>query len=228
MIIGALQKLSLLDYEGKVSAIIFTQGCNFRCHYCYNPNLVPLQETDFSLSTFFEFLEKRKGMLEGVVITGGEPTIHNDLPEFIKKIKSFGYCVKLDTNGTRPEMLKQLIEKKLIDYVAMDIKAPLDRYKDVIGLTPEAGKIKESVSLIISSGIDHEFRTTVMPGLTKDDFIEISKTIKGAKRYYLQQFIPTKTLNKDFESRLPYPESTLNEFKTAVEERVKFCKIRNI
>ena len=204
MIIGGLEKLSLLDYPGQIAAIVFTQGCNFRCHFCYNPMLVlPLSRTnidqkDSSLinkDDLFAFLEDRRGKLDAVVITGGEPTIHADLPEFIEAIKKMGFLVKLDTNGTNPEMLEKLLDKKLLDYIAMDVKAPFDKYENVVGVKIDLNKIKKSVKIIMESGLPYEFRTTVAPALlAPEDIVHLAEELKGAAKWYLQKFEANKDL----------------------------------
>jgi pyruvate formate lyase activating enzyme len=204
MIIGGLEKLSLLDYPGQIAAIVFTQGCNFRCHFCYNPMLVlPLSRTnidqkDSSLinkDDLFAFLEDRRGKLDAVVITGGEPTIHQDLPEFIEAIKKLGFLVKLDTNGTNPEMLEKLLDKKLLDYIAMDVKAPFDKYENVVGVKIDLNKIKKSVKIIMESGLPYEFRTTVAPALLEpEDVVNLATELKGATKWYLQKFEANKDL----------------------------------
>jgi pyruvate formate lyase activating enzyme len=198
MLIGGVEKLSLLDYPDHLSAIIFTQGCNFRCHFCYNPMLVlpnaggadhKLRDRLVNEDDLLTFLRKRVGKLEAMVITGGEPTMQHDLPEFIAKIKALGYLVKLDTNGTNPAMLKLLVEKKLIDYLAMDVKAPWDKYEAVVGVKFDLSKIKKSVKLIMNSGLPYEFRTTVLPVLlTAKNILAMANELKGVKAWYLQKF----------------------------------------
>jgi pyruvate formate lyase activating enzyme len=204
MLIGGVEKLSLLDYPDRLSAIIFTQGCNFRCHFCYNPMLVlpnaggadnKLKDRLVNEDDLLAFLRERFGKLEAVVITGGEPTIHADLPEFIAKIKSLGYLVKLDTNGTNPAMLQQLLDKKLLDYLAMDVKAPWDKYERVVGVKPDLSKIKKSVKIIMNSGLPYEFRTTVAPDLlSPEDIAALAGELKGAKQWFLQKFESHKDL----------------------------------
>ncbi|MDP8264777.1 MAG: anaerobic ribonucleoside-triphosphate reductase activating protein [Candidatus Aceula lacicola] len=189
--IGGFQKFSLIDFPGKMAAVVFTQGCDFRCPFCHNPDLVlpekfsePILEQEI-----LEFLEKRQDQLQGVVVTGGEPTIQGDLKAFLKKVKDLGFFVKLDTNGNNPEVLDDLIKEKLIDYVAMDVKAPLEKYSDVTGVQIDQSKIKESIDLILNSGIDYQFRTTVVkPFLSDQDLSNIASFLQGAKRYILQPF----------------------------------------
>jgi pyruvate formate lyase activating enzyme len=195
MNIGGLQKVTLVDYPGEIACAVFLSGCNFRCPWCHNPELVWPEKIKkhpkISEKTFFSFLKQRKGLLDGVCITGGEPTIYKNLPGFIKKIKKLGFLVKLDTNGSNPEMLKKLINNRLIDYVAMDVKAPLknQNYNKAIGAKVDLTKIKKSIELIKNSGLDYEFRTTVLPKIHKDeDIINIAKYLKGTKIYYLQPY----------------------------------------
>ena len=198
MRIGGFQKLSLLDYPGKLSAIIFTLGCNFRCPFCYVPHLV-LPEMmkkikEIPVGYILAYLKKRKRFLDAVVVSGGEATMHSDLPDLLKQIKSMGYLVALETNGSNNRMLRQLISDGLVDYVEMDLKAPLEfnKYNRAVGgvLTKEAFKnIRESVEMLLASSIDYEFRTTLVKELhTKEDILEICRSIEGAKRYYLQNF----------------------------------------
>lgn len=241
MIIGGLEKLTLLDYPDHLAAIIFTQGCNFRCHFCYNPMLVLPQtgkdveiekEKGFSpLSTedLFLFLRERYGRLEGVVITGGEPTIHPDLPEFIKQIKEIGYLVKLDSNGTNPEMLDELIKAKLVDYIAMDLKAPLLKYEKTVNVKLDWENIKKSVKIIIESGLPYEFRTTVVPGLLeKNDFEEMGQMIKGAKKWYLQTFkSDTDLVNQEYYQKKAYTKKEMAEFVEIGRKYVDLCELRS-
>ena len=206
MILGGFQKLTLLDYPGKIAATVFTVGCSFRCPFCHNPELVDLRlaHNEESEKDFFAFLAKRKGKLEGICITGGEPTIQPDIIDFIKKIKKMGFLVKLDSNGTRPDILKKIFDQKLVDYVAMDIKSSLANYDEVTGSKVPAStrgddrsstrgwdkdRIRISVNLIMNSRVPYEFRTTVVPGLhCEEDFDEIAKWINGAQNYYLQEY----------------------------------------
>ncbi len=224
MEIGGLQKLSLIDYPGRLSCIIFTIGCNFRCSYCYNPSLVEGTCGRIPQKEIFSFLRKRKGLLDGVIITGGEPTIHNDLPDFIQRIKKMGFLVGLETNGTNPRMIKKLISERLIDYIAMDVKAPLKKYEEIVNVEVDLDKIKESIDVIMNSGIEYEFRTTCYPLLTKDDFIKIFKLIKGAKKYGIQQFLDKNTL-MDTDLK-PYPDKFLYELKKISEEYVEGVEVR--
>ena len=197
MIIKGLQKLTLLDYPEKTACTVFTGGCNFRCPFCHNASLVTnLNSDEISESDFFELLIKRKNVLQGVCITGGEPTLMPDLPEFIKRIKDLGYLVKLDSNGYRPGIIKSLVESNLIDYIAMDIKNSEEKYPLTTGITDmDMDKIKESIDFIMNCGIDYEFRTTIVRELhTPQDIEDIGLLIKDAKKYFLQGFIDSGDL----------------------------------
>jgi pyruvate formate lyase activating enzyme len=227
MILGGLQKTSLIDYPDKVSAIVFTSGCNFNCHYCYNPELRNYSH-GIDEDYFFSFLNKRKNQLDAIVVTGGEPTVHADLPEFIAKIKKLGFLVKLDTQGTNPKMVKELIDFKLIDYVAMDIKGPLNKYREIANCFVNEKAIKETIKILKTSDISYEFRTTIVSGqLVLDDFEKIGKLIKGASKYYLQAFVPKDNLNdKEFSKRKAPSKKELEEMKNIVLKYVKEVFIR--
>jgi pyruvate formate lyase activating enzyme len=235
MQIGGLQKLTLIDYPGKIAATVFCLGCSFRCPWCYNPELVLPEkikkQPQISEKEFFFFLKERKNFLEGVCIGGGEPTVYEDLPEFIKKIKDLGYLIKLDTNGSNPEMLKDLIYSELVDYVAMDIKAPKEKYNDLIGNVKNSQEIIEniqfSIDILNQNKVDYEFRTTLIPVLlNKEDILEIARWIQPAKKYFLQNFQPTKTIDPDFEKIQPYPQDYLLEIKQAIEPFFQICQVR--
>ena len=203
MKIGAFQRFSLNEYPGKISAIIFTQGCNFRCPYCHNPELVKkeLFQKLIPENEIFSFLKKRQNKLDAVSITGGEPTLHPDLQKLISKIKSMGFLVKLDTNGTNPQMLNNLIHHNLIDYIAMDIKAPLEKYDKVTKVKADTEAISKSINLIKNSQIEYEFRSTITEKLlSNEEVINIGKLLGKAKRYYLQNFVFSKALDKQFKS----------------------------
>ncbi|MEM2918194.1 MAG: anaerobic ribonucleoside-triphosphate reductase activating protein [Candidatus Altiarchaeota archaeon] len=230
MKIGALQKFSLIEYPEKISAIVFTQGCNFRCGYCHNPELVDekLFMDVIPEEEILSFLENRKGKLDAVVITGGEPLIQEDIESFIKKIKDIGYLVKLDTNGSFPEKLKNLTNKKFVDYIAMDIKAPLEKYELITKVKINKEKILHSIEIIMNSDINYEFRTTIVKSqLSREDILKIGKLIKGAKLYALQKFIVSKHLDKRFFNESTYKDSILNELKDELEAKyVKKCIVR--
>lgn len=190
MRITGLVKTTLLDYPGKVACTVFTYGCNFRCEFCHNALLVTEENHDnISEDEFFAFLSKRQGILDGVCISGGEPTLQRDLPEFMKKIKDMGFCVKLDTNGYEPEILRSLIDENLVDYVAMDIKSSPDTYSSICAVNVDIDKIKRSVDILKQGKVDYEFRTTCVKEYhTKEDFQKIALWLKGDSKYFLQHF----------------------------------------
>ncbi len=239
MIIGGLEKITLIDYPGQLAAIVFTKGCNFRCHFCYNPLLVwPERETDekkyekdyslISEDDLFLFLESRKGKLDGVVITGGEPTLHRDLPEFIKKIRAMGFKIKLDTNGTNPEMLKNLLAENIIDYLAMDIKASSDKYEQVTGVKVDFQNLQKSVKMIINSKLPHEFRTTLVPGLILlEDLKKMGEMIEGADAWYLQKFKSDVALvDRNLEKAIAFSQEEMQEMANVGKKFVKICELR--
>lgn len=217
MRIGGLQKLSLIDYPGKVAAIVFTQGCNFRCPYCHNPELVlpecfnPAIPEDEVLS----FLKRRRGQLTGVVITGGEPTQQKGLIPFLQKIKGFGYAIKLDTNGSHPQVLKEVIQQRLADYIAMDVKAPLNEYRKVAGAEVSTPCIQESIEIIRMSALPYEFRTTlVKPLISAENLPAISALIGDAPQYTIQMFRPDdKLLDKTLRDKNHYTEDEISAIK---------------
>lgn len=253
MIIAGLVKFSLNDYPGKTSAVVFTRGCNFRCRYCHNPELVLPEKyaPEISQDDIFSFLETRRGKLDAVCVTGGEPTQHADLPEFLQKIKKMGFLVKLDSNGTRPEILEKIIEKKLVNYIAMDIKAPFEKYQDITRVAAAPEKLKKSVQIILNSGtshirvaqylrpadsvptgsapfgLQHEFRTTIVKSLTTfDDLREIAQSIRGAQNYFLQRFVPTKLNDETLMTAVSYSEGDLEELASELQTFVKHCGVR--
>ena len=197
MQIHGLQKMTLLDFPGKVACTVFLDGCNFRCPFCHNSELLgtgfpPLMDDEELL----RFLEKRKGLLDGVCITGGEPLVQKELPQLLERIKALGYPVKLDTNGSFPEKLSQLIDGGLVDYVAMDIKNSPDRYAQTVGRERfDISNVEKSAALLLQEKVDYEFRTTVVAQLhDEDSFHEIVRWIRGARRYFLQSFAPRETV----------------------------------
>jgi pyruvate formate lyase activating enzyme len=234
MQIGGLQKTTLIDYPGKIACTVFLVGCNFRCPFCYSSELVLPEkiqnQPQIPEKDFFQFLKEKRGYLDGVVVCGGEPTLHNDLEKFLAKIKKMGFLIKLDTNGSRPEILKKLIEKKLVDYVAMDIKAPLKNnlYERATGVKIDLNKIRESINLLKNSSVDYEFRTTVVPGIHKlEDIVEIAKEIKPAKRYYLQNFRPEKTLDPTLLAIKPYSKEELEKIIAEIKNFFEDCNLRD-
>jgi pyruvate formate lyase activating enzyme len=237
MIIAGLQKTTLIDYPGKIACVVFLAGCNFRCPWCYSSELVlPLKiikQPRISEKDFFDFLRERQGLLEGVVICGGEPSINKELPQFVEKIKKLGYSVKLDTNGSNPKMLKDLVRANLIDYVAMDIKtSPKSLYKSIMTEGITIDDIQESIEFLKTGKIDFEFRTTVVPGIHKaEDFLEIAKWIGGPighpnVKYYLQSFRPEKTIDLKFEKIKPFKKEFLEKIAKEISPYFKVCQVR--
>lgn len=228
MKIGGIQKLSLVDYPDKTCAALFTIGCNMRCGYCHNPELVlPERYADtIPEEDILAFLATRVGKLQGVVISGGEPTMHEDLPRFIKRVKEMGFLIKLDSNGTNPQMLKSLFGDNLIDYIAMDIKGALRNYQEIVARPVDLKAIQESIKLIKSSGIDHEFRTTVVKSqISWDDFDEIGRLVAGSPRFALQKFRPTRTLNLQFLNETTYSDEEFDKLKEKMERYVDVCVV---
>ena len=230
MIIGGFQRFSLIDYPDKICAIVFTQGCNFRCPYCHNPELVDNKRSDnieLKEDEILSFLDRRKGKLDAVTITGGEPLLQPDLSTFLSAVKRLEYLVKLDTNGSFPSKLEKIIQSKSVDYIAMDIKTSLDKYNQVIKSKIEKRKILDSIRLIMDSGLDYEFRTTIIKDLfEKDDFSKIGQLIKNARLYILQRFIPSKTLVDQSLDMQSCTDEELDCFKEIMEGFVQRCIVR--
>lgn len=234
MKIGGFQKNSLIDWEGRVAAVVFITGCNFRCPFCHNPELViePEAEANNGPDTaagILAYLEQWKGWLEGVVVTGGEPTVHSALPDFLSEIKRKSLPVKLDSNGSNPVLLEEIIEAGLVDFIAIDIKTALEpeRYRRACGQTVDLKPIRRSISLVMEGGCDYEFRSTVVPGLFDQDEIElIAEAISGARRYVLQQFKPGRCLDPAYNRREPYPDAYLRQLQARVSGHVSACLIR--
>ena len=224
MKISGLQKVSLVDYDGQIATTIFTSGCNFACPFCHNSGLVKGTEPEIPTSEILEYLNKRKNVLTAVCISGGEPTLHRDLPDFIAKIKELGYLVKLDTNGTNLDMLKFLVENKLIDYVAMDIKNSLDNYSKTIGIDNKTN-IKDTINYLMNCGIDYEFRTTIIKNYhTENDIQKIAQTISGANKYFLQKFVDND--NCLMQGLEEIDHSTANKFLNVCLKQIPNTKLR--
>jgi pyruvate formate lyase activating enzyme len=232
MIFGGLQKNSLIDFPGKISCVLFLYGCNFDCPYCQNPDLVrgkrssssPLDE-----SGVYQFLERRKRLLDGVVISGGEPTLAEDLTPLCEKIKGMGYPVKLDTNGSRPQVIKHLINEGLVDYIAMDIKTAPSQYATFAKTDYDSTDIRASIQIIMESSLPHEFRTTCVKPFVDSGIIEcVAKTISGANRYVLQRFNDTRILHPEFfkEVEPGYDMDELMFLQSVAEPWVKECIVR--
>lgn len=230
MIIQGLQKLTLLDYPGKLACTVFLAGCNFRCPFCHNASLVTaISSEHFSEEDVLSFLKKRQGKLEGVCITGGEPLLCDGLDIFIAKIKELGYLVKLDTNGSNPKLLKELIDKKLVDYVAMDVKNSVEKYPETVGLQKmDVIPVMQSVSLLTSGVVDYEFRTTIVKQLhSRESILEMGKWLKGAKALYLQQFEDSGDLIS-LESLSAHSKETMEEFREILLPYVEKVELRGV
>ncbi len=230
MVIQGLQKLTLLDYPGKVACTIFTAGCNFRCPFCHNASLVvdTYKNEEIKLDDIFAFLKKRMGVLDGVCVTGGEPLIQSDIETFLRRIKEMGYAVKLDTNGSFPDKLKRLVDEKLVDYVAMDIKHSQESYGKTIGIQDyDIRNIHRSVQYLLSDAVPYEFRTTVVLEFhQRSDFESIGRWIKGAQRYYLQQFVDSGDLIR--EGLHGYNKEIMEQALEVVSKYVQTAEIRGL
>ena len=230
MNIQGLQKLTLLDYPGKMACIVFTGGCNLRCPFCHNASIVlnPSAEGEFSVEEITAFLKKRQGILEGVVITGGEPLMQKDIAEFIGLVRSLGYSVKLDTNGTYPDKLKELIDNGLVDYVAMDIKAAPESYPPAVGIGGyDISKIIRSINILLEGRVDYEFRTTVVREFhSVFSMNSLGELIKGAKRHYLQGFKDSGELIGFGLSAVPKNE--MEEMRKILLGYVENCELRGV
>lgn len=229
MKIGYVQKTSFIDYPGRICAIVFMQGCNFRCPYCHNPELVdPRRYGDtISRERVVSFLDKRKGKLDAVVITGGEPTLQPQLLGFMESVKSMGYLVKLDTNGSRPNVLLKAFARGLVDYVAMDIKAPWEKYSQVVGSLVDIAQIRKSVRAVRESGIPHEFRTTLVRSLMDpDDILAIGRIIEGASLYVLQKFVPSKHLDMAYAGGTTFSDDEISRLAGDMQTYVDRCITR--
>ncbi|MEI6266921.1 MAG: anaerobic ribonucleoside-triphosphate reductase activating protein [bacterium] len=227
MHLSGLIKSSLIDYPGKVAAVVFTQGCNFRCGFCHNPDLIPIKPGLISEEEIFKHLEKRKDILDGVVITGGEPLIQRDIVSFIRKIKDMGLLVKIDTNGSNPKILDTLLSQGLVDYIAMDIKGPLKNYSNISGYLNNKF-IQESIDLLLGSKTEYEFRTTVLPYYhSLNDFEDIGKLIKGANKYVVQGFRPDITYNQNLRNELSFSLSEMEQICQIMKKHVKNVVLYN-
>jgi pyruvate formate lyase activating enzyme len=218
MLIGGFVPFSLIDYPPHTACVVFTQGCNFRCPYCHNPELLTKGAGNrFLLKPFFDFLAERQGKLDAVVITGGEPTLQDDLPEFIERITALGFLIKIDTNGTNPALLKTLLDRRLVQAVAMDVKAPPATYQAATGDECDGERlaaVQKSIRLLLKSKIEYEFRTTVVKELlTGEDVLAIGALVKGAARFALQHFVSSKTHDPAFANATSFPDAEMDRLK---------------
>ncbi len=230
MKIGGFQKTSLLDYPDMISSIVWTVDCNFNCPFCYNTELVHGTAQSISEEEIFVHLKKRKGIVEALVISGGEPFLQKDLDVFCKKVKELNILIKIDTNGTFPDKLKDLIDEKLVDYVAVDIKAPKDKYEKLAGVKIDIKKIQKTIDILQKSEIDYEFKTTFVPELlVKEDILKIGKWLAGSKKYYLQQFkneVPV--LSSELQKINPYAKQELLDVIEEIKPFFEHCSARGV
>jgi pyruvate formate lyase activating enzyme len=227
--IGGFQSFSLSEFPGRIAAVVFCQGCNFRCPYCHNPELVdpgrytPLWPEEKVLAE----LEARRGKLQGVVITGGEPVLQPDLEAFIRRVQGLDFALKLDTNGSDPDALERLLAAGLVDHVGLDVKAPPSKYPSVIRAEVLPQTITRSISVVLASGVDHEFRTTWLPSLlSKADMAEIAGMVKGCRKWVVQRFVPSKALDPALLGDRPPDEAALAEVREAAEKIGVACLVR--
>ncbi len=228
-------EMSMLDWAGKIASTLYLPYCNLRCPYCHNSGLVlnPEQYSSIPVEIVMDYFIRRKDWIDGVCLSGGEPCMYEDLPDFIKRLRNTGIKVKLDTNGSFPDMLQRLIDKKLIDYIAMDIKSLLDNnlYAQATGVKDEGiiERIRKSIEIVMNSGVDYEFRTTVVPTLhTKETLAAMAESIKGAKKYVLQSFVPNNTLDPEYLKITPYTDEQIQEMQQAVSPYVQKCVLRGV
>jgi pyruvate formate lyase activating enzyme len=222
---------SLLDYPGRIAASLFCGGCNFRCPNCHNSHLVlrPDDSPDIPEAEIWALLRKRRGLLDGVVLSGGEPTLQVNLLPFATRLRERGFLVKLDTNGYRPDVMRAMIKEGAVDYVAMDVKAPLEHYALAVGVPVDVSRIRQSMELLLDGRVEYEFRTTVVPGiLAEDDIVQIAQEIAGASRYFLQQFVPRDTLDPDMLRRAPYPSHQVLAMADLARRWVDHVDVRGV
>jgi pyruvate formate lyase activating enzyme len=228
MRINGFSGVSLLDYPDKICSIIFTSPCNFKCPFCHNFSLIEINENTIDEETVLFEIEKRKNFIEAVEITGGEPTLQNDLEEFLSKIKKLNLKIKIDTNGYLPEKLKNIIKTDLVDYISMDIKSSPEKYSLACGVKIDFERIKKSIEVIMNSKVEYEFRTTCVPGLVNaEDIMKIGEMINGAELYVLQQYDNKNVLFDSYKKILPYSENQIKEFMKIAEKFVKKVKVQN-
>jgi len=223
MLIAGFQKTSFVDYPGQPCSVVFTPYCNFNCVYCHNAHIIGRDAELIAEEPVLEYLEKRAGLLGAVVISGGEPTLQQTLEPFIERVRTLGYQVKLDTNGSKPAVLQQLLNKGLIDYVAMDVKAPPEKYGEITASNVDMDAIRKSIAILRNGGVAHEFRLTFAPQLTPEDALGAAMLVKGCERFYLQQYRPR------CESDPPaYAPKTVLETAWQITEAIGVCTVRGL
>ena len=223
MLIAGFQKNSFVDYPGQIAAVVFTPYCNMNCVYCHNDHILGKDTVLLDEDEVFGFLKKRAGTLGAVVISGGEPTLQKNLEPFILRVRALGYLVKLDSNGARPQILQALIDKGLLDYVAMDVKAPLQRYGEIARAPVDINAIQKSIALLENSAVPHEFRLTFAPQITEDDAVETARLVKGCKRFYLQQYNPRNETDPPAHS-----PQTVRHTAERIRQEIGVCTVRGI
>ncbi|NPA76935.1 MAG: anaerobic ribonucleoside-triphosphate reductase activating protein [Candidatus Diapherotrites archaeon] len=232
MKLGGIIRFTMVDFPDRLACVVFTVGCNFRCPFCYNKDLVLGTAKEEDIEAFFQWLERRRGKLDGVAITGGEPTLWKDLPEFIDRIKEMGFEVKLDTNGSNPDALEEILKTGNVDYIAMDVKAPLvpKEYARVTGGWSDVESIRRSIDIIMHAGIPYEFRTTVVPTLHDERSIEsIGEAIRGARLWALQGFVPAETvLDPALRNEKAYPPWKIRELAEIARRFVEKVELRGV
>jgi pyruvate formate lyase activating enzyme len=231
MRIGGLQKCSTIDFPGKLSCVLFTQGCNFRCAFCHNQELVDPKSwvTPIPEEEIFSFLEKRKNILDAVVISGGEPTLQNDLAEWFQRIKALGLATKLDTNGTHPDILQSLIQENLLDFVAMDVKHCLQEttYSNIVGISGILSAVKRSIRILMASPINYEFRTTLIREIhPPEEVLTLAASLQGAQQWTLQKFRPEKTLNPKWRTFHPWSSDAIESLKITLSQQFPELDVR--
>jgi pyruvate formate lyase activating enzyme len=229
MQIKGFQETSFIDYPGKICSLVFLGNCNFRCPYCHNPDLIRKAEAlpTIAEQNVLDFIEKKSKWIDAVCITGGEPSLDRSIIDLMVKLKKKGFLVKFDTNGTNPEILKEMIKRKLVDFIAMDIKNPLKKYEEIIKAKTDIKKIKQSIEIIKKSGIDYEFRTTILPKHhTEKEVLDIAKDLKSAKKYVLQNFKPGKCLDETYNKEKTFSHDELMRFKELVKGYFKEVEVR--
>ena len=223
MLIAGFQKTSFVDYPGQPCAVVFTPYCNFDCGYCHNAQIIKRDAPLMPEEPVLEYLEKRSGLINALVISGGEPTLQQNLEVFILRVRSFGYLVKLDTNGSKPQVLLSLLNKNVLDYIAMDVKAPAERYDEIARAKVDLDAIRRSITIIRNSGIAHEFRMTYAPQLTQEDAVQAACMVRGCDRFYLQQYRP----RSDADPRAHPPADVLKAGE-AIAREIGNCTVRGL
>ncbi len=224
MKIAGIIKNSFVDYPGQISAVVFTQGCNYDCFFCHNRDLIPFEEGIMGEDEIFSFLEKRKGLLDGVVATGGEPTLQKDLIEFARKVKKMGYLFKLDTNGSVPEVVKSLMDENLLDYVAVDYKAPFDRYDDICCVKCDTDAVKKTMDILRNSNVPYELRTTFLPQLNAQDIEVMLEEIGSVKTFALQHYNLPEKFKQEHSFYVKSKANSEEEFKIAIEIAKRYAE----